>query len=531
LYNPTNLGLDLPDNLAFFVENDAYADGTVYAEGTGRVELEVGTLTRYNFADLQQIGDFATGFEINTGLAIDTVNQEIYYSIENYYTPSENGIYSVRDTLSGSLATVGTVTTLYSGAAAGDPESIAIDPVNGLLYVSGEVPLGSGSTGAAWVGSLSGSAEAPLTQIFQLSADTSNSTATFADTAIFEASPSISAGGTVIFSPGDTPVTLDPAVTIADESEPDLAGATVSIGGGFLLGDTLKFTDQDGITGTCDPTSGLLTFSGTASVGDYQAELGAVTYSYSGDPTDGGTDTGRSISWSVLDGVETSGVSDSSVTTLCFLAGTLIATPGGEVPVERLTAGDTVLTARGEARPVAWIGVGRVLANRGRRTAATPVIVHKGALEDNMPHHDLRITKGHSLYLDGALIPVEFLVNHRSIVWDGRAQEVEIYHVELETHDVPLANGAPAESYCDDGNRWLFRNANSLWAPPPKQPCAPVLTGGAIVDQVWRRLLDRSGPRPRLPLTDDPDPHLLVDGRRVDPAPGDGTTYSFCLPP
>jgi len=53
------------------------------------------------------------------------------------------------------------------------------------------------------------------------------------------------------------------------------------------------------------------------------------------------------------------------------------------------------------------------------------------------------------------LIPVEFLVNHSSILWDGLAREVTIYHVELDAHDVLLANGAPAESYCDDGNRGL----------------------------------------------------------------------------
>ena len=147
---------------------------------------------------------------------------------------------------------------------------------------------------------------------------------------------------------------------------------------------------------------------------------------------------------------------------------------------------------------------------------ATPVVVCKGALADNVPHRDLRVTKGHSLLIDGVLIPVEFLVNHRSIIWDDRAQEVSIYHVELDTHDVLLAAGAPAEGYRDDGNRWLFRNANSGWDQAPKPPCAPVLTGGPIVDAVWRRLLDRAGPRPGLPLTDDPDLHLLADGRRVD---------------
>jgi hypothetical protein len=51
---------------------------------------------------------------------------------------------------------------------------------------------------------------------------------------------------------------------------------------------------------------------------------------------------------------------------------------------------------------------------------------------------------------------------------------------------------------------------------PPQQPYAPVLTCGDVVDAVWRRLLDRAGPRRLPPMTDDPDLHLIVDGQRVD---------------
>ncbi|HTB47739.1 MAG TPA: Hint domain-containing protein [Acetobacteraceae bacterium] len=202
---------------------------------------------------------------------------------------------------------------------------------------------------------------------------------------------------------------------------------------------------------------------------------------------------------------------------MCFCAGTLIGTPGGDVAVERLSVGDTVLTWRGDARPIVWIGTGRVMVARGRRSAATPVIVRKGALAENVPHRDLRVTKGHSLYLDDALVPVEFLVNHRTILWDDWAQEVTIYHIELATHEVLLANGAPAESYRDDGNRWLFQTTNAGWTLPPRPPCVPVLTGGSHVDAIWQRLLRRSGPRNPPPLIDDPDVHLVVDGQRADP--------------
>ena len=215
--------------------------------------------------------------------------------------------------------------------------------------------------------------------------------------------------------------------------------------------------------------------------------------------------------------------------TPCYLAGTLLLTPGGEVPVEMLKAGDAVVTISGEKRKLVWIGKGRALATRGQRSAATPVIIRKGALAKNVPHRDLRITKGHSLYLERALIPVELLVNHRSILWDDRAQDVTVYHLELETHDVLLANGAPAESYRDDGNRWLFQNANSGWDLPPQQPCAPILTGGPVVDAIWRQLLDRAGLRKGVPLTDDPDVHILVDGKRLNAADRVGDVHVFHL--
>jgi hypothetical protein len=215
---------------------------------------------------------------------------------------------------------------------------------------------------------------------------------------------------------------------------------------------------------------------------------------------------------------------------LCFCAGTLIETPIGEVEVERLAAGDTVVTHSGAARRVAWVGRGQVMVTRGQRSPATPVIVRKGALADNVPYADLRVTKAHAFVVDDVLIPVEFLVNHRTILWDDQAQEVTIYHVELETHDVLVANGAPAESYRDDGNRWLFQNANSGWHLPPQEPCAPVVTGGAVVDQAWRRLLDRAGPRRGVPLTRDADVHLLVDGRRIDAGTAGETVLVFTLP-
>jgi hypothetical protein len=100
----------------------------------------------------------------------------------------------------------------------------------------------------------------------------------------------------------------------------------------------------------------------------------------------------------------------AEVTALCFCANTLIQTPNGQVVVQDLAIGDPVSTLSGATRRIVWIGTGQVLATPGRRTGNTPVIVRRGALADAVPSRDMRLTKGHSLFLDGVLIPVEHLV-------------------------------------------------------------------------------------------------------------------------
>lgn len=200
----------------------------------------------------------------------------------------------------------------------------------------------------------------------------------------------------------------------------------------------------------------------------------------------------------------------------CFCRGTMILTENGEMPVECLKIGDRVMTIADQAKPITWIGSGwRSLT--WSNPEARPLIVRADAIADGVPLRDLHLTRGHSLYLDGVLVPVEFLVNGRSIVWDDAATEVSFYHLELEDHDVLLAEGAPAESYRDDGNRKLFDNPDPpRFASPDMAHVAPVLTGGPRVDRIWRKLLARSGfLEPE--ATNDPDLHLVADWQRIDP--------------
>jgi hypothetical protein len=347
-------------------------------------------------------------------------------------------------------------------------------------------------------------------------------------------------GASIIYPEGGAAVPLASSVTATDpDSLGNLASATVTVSGPIST-DRLNFTNELGITGSYNVAQGKLTLTGTTTIANYEAALQSVTYSSTGDPTNGGTEPNRTIAWQVNDGVANSGVEDTSLSTLCFCAGTQIATPTGEVPVERLAVGDLVLTLDGRRLPINWVGTGQSLLPVGRpdggphegRSPATPVIVRAGALGDDLPRRDLRITKGHSLYLEGVLIPVENLINHRTILWDDEARKVVVYHIELSTHEVLLANGAPAESYRDDGNRVQFQNTNPGWdlAPVP-EPFAPIVTNGPVVEAIWQRLAQRAEPCAPIPLTRDPDLHLLIDGARVAPSMARHGIHAFEIMP
>ena len=180
---------------------------------------------------------------------------------------------------------------------------------------------------------------------------------------------------------------------------------------------------------------------------------------------------------------------------VCFATGTRILTAKGEVEVERLQAGDLVATVTGRGspmKPVLWVGRRRVvLAGHPHAEEISPIRIRAGALGDNAPHRDLLVSPDHCMFLDGALVPARLLVNGASITVERGLAEVTYFHVELEAHDVLLAEGAAAESWLDCENRSWFENASvaqiavqgaldsvgSGW--DATRACAPLVHGGS----------------------------------------------------
>ncbi len=200
--------------------------------------------------------------------------------------------------------------------------------------------------------------------------------------------------------------------------------------------------------------------------------------------------------------VQTTGSNSTLVigSVFCFQEGTKIAAGKGDVPVESLRPGDQVRLARGGTAPVIWTGHRRVDCGRHPSPASVwPVLVRAGAFGDNIPRHDVRLSRDHAVYMDGVLIPIRYLINDVTIIQE-EADAVTYWHVELAAHDVILAEGLPCESFLDTGNRDSFANGGVVLRMHPDfiahvreaYSCAPLVITGPALEAARRHLLRRA---------------------------------------
>ncbi|SFG16729.1 Hemolysin-type calcium-binding repeat-containing protein [Palleronia marisminoris] len=150
--------------------------------------------------------------------------------------------------------------------------------------------------------------------------------------------------------------------------------------------------------------------------------------------------------------------SDIEEIVICFTPGTLITTPMGEIPVERLQVGERVITRDNGVQRIAWVG--RKLLDGGmlrRQPALNPVLIRKGSLGMGLPERDMRVSPNHRMLTasDQAALYFEereVLVAAKDLChFDGvdqvEAPAVEYIHIMFERHEVILGDGAWTESF------------------------------------------------------------------------------------
>ncbi|MHA3979130.1 Hint domain-containing protein [Halovulum sp. GXIMD14794] len=141
--------------------------------------------------------------------------------------------------------------------------------------------------------------------------------------------------------------------------------------------------------------------------------------------------------------------STAYVDLLCFTRGTMILTERGEVAIEDLAPGDTVLTRDNGAQPIRWI------ASRSIRAAGdmAPIRISKGAIGND---RDLTLSPAHRVLLSGwraqaicgapeALATARQLLTHDGVT-RIEGGTVEYFHMLLDRHEIVTANGTPAET-------------------------------------------------------------------------------------
>lgn len=234
----------------------------------------------------------------------------------------------------------------------------------------------------------------------------------------------------------------------------------------------------------------------------------------------------------------------------CYLEGTRISAEHAPVYVESLRIGSDVVVVRGGQEvleKVKWVGYSTVdLRRHPHPELSAPIRIKAGALADGIPVRDLVVSPEHCMIVDGHCVPAKLLVNGTTIAREYPQIPFMYYHVELERHGILIAEGAQAESYLDTGNRSSFDNADEARALYPTfqvnadaarwktEACAPLATSPEDVAPIWSKLADRAialgFELPKVEAVEDPDLHLIVDGRRIEAVSDREARFVFVVP-
>jgi len=148
------------------------------------------------------------------------------------------------------------------------------------------------------------------------------------------------------------------------------------------------------------------------------------------------------------------GISDTAFVTVntipCFVAGTMILTPDGEVPVETLEPGNLVITHDDGPQPVRWIGQRRVPA----KDNLAPICIKANTFGS---HRELLVSPQHRILISDSLAELlfgeaEVLIAAKDLVNDYtvRSQEggmVDYVHILFDRHQVVFSEGLATESF------------------------------------------------------------------------------------
>ena len=148
----------------------------------------------------------------------------------------------------------------------------------------------------------------------------------------------------------------------------------------------------------------------------------------------------------------------------CFTAGCRLRTDRGDIEVEKLVAGDLLIThPSGNQTACAALPIVRIFTRTvtsysiRRNPKLRPIRITAGALGLGLPKRDLLVSRQHRMLVQSkiaermfgsleVLIPAIKLTTLPGIFVDENVEEVDYLHVLLDRHEVIFAESAPTES-------------------------------------------------------------------------------------
>lgn len=142
----------------------------------------------------------------------------------------------------------------------------------------------------------------------------------------------------------------------------------------------------------------------------------------------------------------------------CFTPGTVIATPRGERLVEKLQAGDRVITRDNGLQQIRWIGRRDLdSAELLRAPHLTPVLIRAGRLGRGLPERDLLVSPNHRVLMNNEKTALYF--EDREVLAAAKhmtdlegidmadAGPVSYIHFMFDQHELVLSGGVWTESF------------------------------------------------------------------------------------
>ncbi|MEH1966423.1 beta strand repeat-containing protein [Nostoc sp.] len=277
-----------PRTISFLV-NDGTADSTAVTRSIN--------ITAVNDAPVATATNSALAYTEKTTIAIDsgiTVSDLDSANLSSATVSISSGFVSAQDTLA--FTNQNGITGSYNSST-------------GILTLTGSSTLANYQTALrsiTYTNSSDNPTTTPRTVSFVVNDGTANSTAVTRNiniTAVNNAPVGTATNSALAYTENAT-IAIDSGITVSDLDSANLSSATVSISSGFVSAqDTLAFTNQNGITGSYNSSTGILTLTGSSTLANYQTALRSITYTNSSDSP---TTTPRTVSFVVNDGTANS---------------------------------------------------------------------------------------------------------------------------------------------------------------------------------------------------------------------------------